>query len=157
MFSQTPVAPEDTPMRRSIASLAICSALTLGLAAPAIAAPPAKPVKVTIADKDQAFRSFLDQLVAKGTITDAQAQAIADAMKERKAERQARMEAFADKADALVAAYLGMSVEKFREARASRTLPALSADQKAQIRAKLDALAVSMGLPKAPKASVKKN
>ena len=82
---------------------------------------------------------------------------IAESMKERKAERQARIEAFADKADALVAAYLGLTLEKFREARASRALPALTAEQRAQIRAKLDALAISMGLPKAPKVPAKRN
>lgn len=136
-------------MKRTTAVIAAVGIALGGVAAPAVAAP--KPAKPAAADKELAFKSFLDQLVAKGTITSAQAEAIAIAMKEKRAERQAKMEAFSAKADALIAAFLGMAVEKFREARATRTLPVLTPDQKAQIRLKLDELAISMGLPKAPK------
>lgn len=136
-------------MKRTIAVIAAVGIAFGTVAAPAVAAP--KPAKPAAADKELAFKSFLDQLVAKGTITSAQAEAIVIAMKEKRGERQAKMEAFSAKADALIAALLGMTIEKFREARANRTLPTLTANQKAQIRIKLDELALSMGLPRAPK------
>jgi hypothetical protein len=41
-----------------------------------------------------------------------------------------------------------MPLAQFLQARANRTLPAPTADQKNQIRTQLDALAASMGLPK---------
>jgi polyhydroxyalkanoate synthesis regulator phasin len=141
-------------MKRLLALItALAISATLGVAAPAVAAPKAGPSSKGMSEsgKDQAFSSLLDQLVAKGTITVAQATAIVEAMKAKKAERHAKMEAFAAKADVIIAGVLGLSVEKFKEARATRSLPAPTAEQKSQIRSKLDALAVSMGLPKAPK------
>lgn len=132
-------------MKRTLALIAAIAIAMAGTAAPAVAGPKGGP------KSDQAFSSFMDQLVAKGTVTAAQAQAIIEAFKAKKAERHAKMEAFSEKADAIIAKVLGMTTEAFRAARASRTLPLLTADQKSAIRAQLDALAASMGLPRPPK------
>lgn len=131
-------------MKRVTALVAAIAIASLGIAAPALAGPKGAPIA------DQNFSSYLDQLVAKGVITSAQSAAILDAMKSKRADRQAKMEAFAAKADVIIAGVLGMSVEKFCAARANRLLPPLTHEQKALIRTKLDALAHSMGLPKAP-------
>lgn len=142
-------------MKRPLAaavSLALAAALSLGALSPAVAGPNTKPPKgMSAAEKDSVFNSFLDQLVAKGTITAAQAEAISVAMKSKRNERQAKLEAFAQRADAAVAAMLGISVEKFCELRAARTLPMLTNEQRNQMRIKLNEIAASLGLPKAPK------
>lgn len=139
----------------AVASMALALALSLGAASAAVAAPPSKPAKGSMAEKDSLFNSYLDQLVAKGTITAAQAEAIAAAMKEKRAERQAKMEKFSQRADAAIAAILGITKEKFCELRASRALPALTHEQRAAIRTKLNEIAVALGLPKAPPAKGK--
>jgi hypothetical protein len=140
-------------MKRLVAMLTALAIATLSVTAPVSAAPKAGAGSKGVSEsgKDRAFSSFLDQLVAKGTITSNQADAILEAMKAKKAERLAKLEAFSAKADVIVAGILGLSLEKFKEARANRSLDNPSAEQKAQIRAKLDALAASMGLPKAAK------
>lgn len=136
---------------RVIAALAMSLSLVLGLSAPALAGPTPKPSKfMTDAEKDLAFNSYLDQLVAKGVMSPAYAEFLAGAMREKRDDRQAKVEAYAARADQIIAENLGMTVERFRELRATRSLPVVTAEQRLAIRTKLRALAFSLGLPKRP-------
>lgn len=89
--------------------------------------------------------------VTKGTITQAQADAILANVDAERAARQAAMTEFRTKAEPLIAAAHGLTVEKFREAKAARTLTPLTAEQRAALQTKLDALAAELGISPTPR------
>ena len=95
----------------------------------------------------QALKDVLADLVTKGTITQAQSDAITSALQ---AKRDAAVKAesdFRNKADGIIAGVLGLSVDDFKAKMANHTLPRPTDAQMNEIKTKLDALRASLGLP----------
>lgn len=89
--------------------------------------------------------------VAQGTITQAQADAILANVNADRTARQAKMEEFRTKAEPLIAAAHGLTVEQFRAAKEARTLTKLTAEQRTALQTKLDALAGELGISPTPR------
>lgn len=95
--------------------------------------------------------NFLNGLVASGTITQAQADAILTAKKADLEARAAKVAEFQTKAKAIIAAAYGLSVADFEAKAAAKTLPKLTVEQRTALKTQLDTLAQSLGLDRLPK------
>lgn len=146
---------QTTPVKRAIAAAAGALIVASTFAAlPASAADNSSTTtSSTTAKKTPAQRlsDFLAPLVTNGTITQAQADAIVAAKTAEAAARQAKQTEFRTKAEPIIAAAYGLTVEKYREALSLRTLPKLTAEQRTALKTQLDALAKSLGLTEAPR------
>lgn len=96
--------------------------------------------------------TFLATMVKNGTITQAQADAIVAAKKADLEAMGAKVTQFQAQAKVIAAAAHGFStVAAFEAAIAAKTLTPLTAEQRTALKAKLDALAASLGLDRTPK------
>lgn len=96
------------------------------------------------------LRTFLSGLVANGTITQVQADAILAAKKTDLDARVAKVVEFQTRAKPIIAAAYNLSVADYEAKAANHTLPKLTADQRKALKAALDELAKSLGLDHAP-------
>lgn len=95
----------------------------------------------------QALTAVLADLVSKGTITQAQSDAITAALQAKRDAAQQAEDTFHSKIAAIFADALGLSVDEFNAKRASHTLPEPTAAQWTQINTKINELRTSLGLP----------
>ena len=95
----------------------------------------------------QALKSVLADLVTKGTITQAQSDAIIAALDAKRAADQKAEDSFRTQAAAIVAGVLGITVDQLNADRANHTMPQVTDAQRQEIKTKLDALRTSLGLP----------
>ena len=129
-------------------------------AAPALAHKGFGPGGITAAEKAtkvaDRLGTFLAELVKSGTITQAQADAIVAAKKATIEAMSVKVEQFRVEAKKLAAAAHGYAtVAEFDAAKAAKTLTKLTAEKKAELKTKLDALALSLGLDQMPKGKAK--
>lgn len=117
--------------------------------------PPAPPVGDRDGDGPRGFghgdpqvlTSVLADLVSKGTITQAQSDAITAALQAKRDAAEKAENDFREKATGIIAGVLGLTVDEFNAKRADRTLPEPTDAQRTEIKTKLDALRTSLGLP----------
>ena len=91
--------------------------------------------------------SVLKDLVGKGTLTQAQSDAITAGIDAKVTADQALETQFRTKAEAIIAKAYGLTVANYRTALSQRTLPQLTAAQRTQLQTDLQALRTSLGLP----------
>lgn len=101
-------------------------------------------------DRGQVLKDTLGELVTKGTITQAQSDAILAALDAKRAAADSRRAQLRAKADAIIAEVLGITVEEFKTKMQNHTLTPPTAEQMQQIKTKLDELRTSLGLPAEP-------
>jgi hypothetical protein len=95
----------------------------------------------------QALKDVLADLVTKGTITQAQSDAVTSALAAKRTAEQTARDAIRAKFDAIVAGVLGLTTEEFATQMKNHTLPQPTDAQRQEIKTKLDALRTSLGLP----------
>lgn len=95
-------------------------------------------------------KEMLAPFVANGTITQAQVDAIVAAKAAEATAREAKLTEFRTKAEPLIAAAHGLTVEEFQAKKAARTLTPLTPEQRTALNTKLQELATSLGLTKVP-------
>lgn len=98
-------------------------------------------------DRGQVLKDTLGELVSKGTITQEQSDAILAALEAKRTAAETKRAEFRAKADAIIADVLGITVEEFKTKMQNGTLTPPTADQKQQIKSKLEELRTSLGLP----------
>lgn len=94
----------------------------------------------------KALTDVLADLVTKGTITQAQSDAITSALQAKRDAAQKAETDFRTKADGIIAEVLSITVDELNTQRANHTLQVSDA-QRSEIKTKLDALRTSLGLP----------
>lgn len=95
-------------------------------------------------------KEMLAPFVTNGTITQAQLDAIVAAKAAEAAARAAKLTEFRTKAEPIIAAAHGLTVEQFRAQRDAKTLTRLTAEQRTALNTQLRALATSLGLTDVP-------
>lgn len=95
-------------------------------------------------------KELLAPFVTNGTITQAQVDAIVAAKAAEATARAAKLAEFRTKAEPIIAAAHGLTVEQFKAQRDAKTLTRLTAEQRTALNAQLQTLATSLGLTEVP-------
>lgn len=96
-------------------------------------------------------KELLAPFVTNGTITQAQLDAIVAARAAEATARAAKLAEFRTKAEPIIAAAHGLTLEQFRAQRDAKTLTPLTAEKRTALNTELRALATSLGLTGVPK------